>query len=202
MATTITPTHNLSGKVTSATTRSFTSKAGKNLTKTVITVNGYAVELEGFGDKTSLFPVGKDIQMGVAEAFGKWQVTGTTQLGLPMLGASAPAGASPAAGSGAVVKSGRGGFPIAGDDYQQSIIRQNSLTNAVATVSAIIRDYSTHEMAGKDDEPRMSLPALVEACSEHIIKLAYKYAAFSSGKLDTEAFQQIADRVLGSTKAE
>lgn len=186
-AASVVATHNAMGKVISASTRTFTSKAGKELAKTVINVNGNEIELDGLGDKTAMYPPGKEVQLGVAKVFGRWQAAGPSVTGLPMLPGAGAVGPAVAGGAG-IVAGTRGAFPIAGNDYQISIIRQNSLTNAVNTVAAHVNSY------GKEYE----LAAIVDL----IIPLAYKYAAFSSGKLDTEAFQQIADKVLGVTKGE
>lgn len=188
--TTATPTHNVTGKVASASTRTFTSKAGKALTKTVLTLdNGIDIELDGFGDKVSKYPPGTTVDMGAVQAFGRWQTTGARQPGLPELGGtSAPSPAKPA------TTTSRGAFPIPGNDYQVSIIRQNSLTNAVATIMPMVGDCDNM------DAPE-ALRAL-EKVSDQIIRLAYKYAAFSTGNLDTQVLQEVANKALGPSKAE
>lgn len=199
MAIAITPTHNVRGSVASAATRSFMSKAGKNLIKTVLTLDtGHSIELNGFGDKVSKNPPGTAVNFSVAESYGRWEVAGPPQPGLPELGGGA--GAAPTGASkGESIRAGtRGAFPIKGDDYQVSIIRQNSLTNAVATVTAIINDYGA--FTGTDANPAAAIAA-IEAVSDRIIRLAYKYAAFSQGTLDTQAVQEVANKVLGDSKA-
>jgi hypothetical protein len=206
----IVATHNVSGKVASAHTRSFTSKAGKALTKTVIVVDGNEIELEGFGDKTGTYPPGREVNIGVAREFGRWNHAGLAVVGLPQLnGAPNPVGSTPgSSGGGGAKPAYRGGFPVPSDDYQTSIIRQNALTNAVATLATIVPDATLSRafpVKGPDGNFEgglgVDVPAAMEGLAELVIRLAYRYAAFSSGRLDTEAIEQITSKILGATKS-
>lgn len=206
MATVMTPTHNVNGIVKSNDTRSFTSKAGKNLVKTVLILDsGVAIELDGFGDKRSKFSPGTAVDYSVAASYGRFEVVGPPKPGLPELGAvPTPTAVTATTGSNKPTSSaaGRGAFPIKGDDYQVSIVRQNSLTNAVNTVMPMIGDCV--RMFGDSDvikdDPK-ALAEMVDTVSDRIIRLAYKYAAFSTGTLDTQVVQAVADRALGATQA-
>lgn len=198
MAVSLIATHNAIGKVAFADVRNFVSKAGKALTKTIIRLDtGIEFELPVFGDKRASYPVGTAVSYGIAKSYGRWDVAGPSVPGLPDAGgsggvptAAAPSGARPAASSGGA---SRGSFPIKGDDYQTSIIRQNSLTNAVNLVNGILGDL-THEPITFEEATRRA-----DAASDLAIRVAYKFASFSSGHLDIRAAQDIANKALNET---
>lgn len=189
------PTHNAQGTVTAASLRNFNSKAGKALTKTVVQIDGVDVELDGFGDKRAAYPVGMSAGFAVAKAYGRWNAAGGPQPGLPNVAADPVATPTAAKSSGYVGASSgpRGSFPIKGDDYQTSIIRQNSLTNATNLVKALFADMGAGEMTREDAAKQ------ADWASDLAIRVAYKFASFSSGNLDIRAAQEIANKALAET---
>lgn len=194
-------THQATGTVVELTTRNFTSKAGKSLTKHGVRLDsGQAFELDGFKQS---FSVGDKIHaLGVALKYKVWTMTGGISPGAPAMPASAPSpGGAPAPTSGAPRSSGASsgggggyssrdvGFPIPQDSYQMAIIRQNALTNAVSLVN---------EAYGVATGTAEDIAHEVAVRLNTALKLAYKMASFSSGQLDSIAAEEVAREVRGT----
>lgn len=123
--------------------------------------------------------VGDTIEREVLKEYGKLKDKGPLNgQSLPdaFPGRGAPA-AKPAATGGTTTSapapsySRNGVFPIVREDGQTAIIRQNALTNAVKTII---------EGGFLDDKPATAVDEVIE----EIIRVAYQFAAFSSGQSD------------------
>lgn len=90
-----------------------------------------------------------------------------------------PAGAAPAMKSFSGGASGRP-FPVPNTSGEMAIIRQNALTNAVATVADFIAT-----------QPSEKWPTL-DTWTDMVIDTAYKFAKFSSGQREIEAVKKLA----------
>lgn len=88
-------------------------------------------------------------------------------------------GAVPAAASTSYSpsRSSGGGFPVATDSDKYAIIRQNALTNAVATLGRFTQD---------NPAATQTLDELVE----QIIEVAYKFTDFTSGQREVKAVEE------------
>lgn len=174
----MTTPHRLSGTVSALTTREVPKKAGGTFTKHGIKVGTVEAELDGFRQK---YRVGDVIDVAVVYNFKRWNVTGPANPADPLV----PTGTAGA--SGGVVPGAppapytpRGGdrvFPVPSGSGEMAIIRQNALTNAVKVLEVC---YDNMEI----DSP--------EEVADKAIQIAYKFQAFSSGRLDEKAAEQLA----------
>jgi len=136
-------------------------------------VEGYEVDL-GFGKPkySEGQKVSIDVNMG---KYGKYEIVsesnGTANnatTGLANAGALRPTAPPPKE---------RGGFPIEKDNYQQAIIRQNALTNAVNLISNN-QEYFAGQLESID------LPDLV-------LQIAYDFCDYSSGQREVKRAKQL-----------
>jgi hypothetical protein len=121
------------------------------------------------------FKVGDSISVDVETKFGELKVTSSSVAadsgtkGVPM-GTKAYA---PSTGKNTV-------FPVPNTHGDYAIIRQNALTNAVAIVSQR-SDWRSED---------------VDTVSERVIRLAYKFAEFTSGHREKRIAKEQAAKVL------
>lgn len=176
----MTTPYRLSGTVSALTTREVPKKAGGTFTKHGIKVGTVEAELDGFRQK---YRVGDVIDVAVVYNFKRWNVTGPANPADPLVPtgtAGAPGGVVP--GAPPAPYTPRGGervFPVPSGSGEMAIIRQNALTNAVKMVN---------DWYALNDES----PDSVSAMADEVIQNAYKFQAFSSGRLDEKAAEQLA----------
>ncbi len=196
-------THQVTGTVTNLGTRSLTSKAGKSFTKhTVELDSGQKFECDGFKQK---FAIGQKVNgLVVAENYKQWTEQGRFDTSLPSLGGAgstgrgAPTPGATGSGSGG---SSKGVFPISPSDGQMSIIRQNALTNANATVMPILVEALKLQIDSSDSDLsaiEKLIQATLERAPDEVLKAAYKYASFSSGQYDKIVGDELAKKVRGA----
>lgn len=186
-------THQANGTVVTLTTRDLTSKAGKPFTKHGVKLDsGQEFELDGF---KQIYSVGDKVSaVGVALKYRVWTSTGALAHGAPEMPRSggSPAPSAPrTSGSGA----SESGFPIPAASYQMSIIRQNALTSAVNLVNTALGE----RISDGEDDPTATTrnQKIISQRADLAIKIAYKFASFSSGYLDTIAAEEMAKEARG-----
>lgn len=163
-----------------------------------------------FGFKPPVAAVGADVSWIVKKEYGSYKFVNedpTAGSLSPAFPARAPSltGSPPptytATGATSTgpfpARAGFGGakpFPLPRDHGDTAIIRQNSLTNAVATIANVLRAPSEDAAAlGVIPAEYKRLRAMTpDQLSDEIIKIAYKYASFSSGHIDAMLVEGIA----------
>lgn len=136
-------------------------------------VNGQDINL-GF---KKMVEEGEHVALNCEQKYGTLQVVSMAPKGS---GTPVPTGApsakpAPASGGGGWNK---GTFPLKSTDHAVSICRQNALTNANATVSSYVAVLCSKAKATTE------MPDL-DLLSDMVLSLAMKYAAFSTGEIDT-----------------
>jgi hypothetical protein len=163
----------VSGSVNSITTKPITARSGKTYTIWYIDIDGTSVNM-GFNKPG--FTVGDNISLDCqANKYGELEVI---KAGSPSGGRSAP---STPVGAPASPKSGYTPkpFPVPRNSSDMSIIRQNSLTNANATVASLVQSGAIQDgLEWKD-------------MAELVIEIAYMYADFSSGQREVKAIANL-----------
>lgn len=164
--------YNVTGVVGAESTRMVTTRYGS---KPVYSydVGGTQVEI-GF-KKLPAFRTGDTVRLTVEHKYGVMQLKSQSNTpGIPDAPTGVGSAASTSGESAKPVSYGKP-FPLPDTHGDMSIIRQSSLKCAVDLV-----------IAASDDED--TLDSLVD----HAIGVAYKLAAFSSGRLDRERAEEVA----------
>lgn len=188
------------GAITNVEARTKPKKAGGTFTVNVATLDT-GIEVD-FGFKPVEGKVGMSVSWKTMKEYGSYKFAGTDpaagsyppalppRIPVPSFTATSP-GAPSAPRAPAGMYSTKP-FPLPREHGDTAIIRQNALTNAVATVG--------HSIGIVDSA---GMPTSLDALSDMIIKLAYKYANFSSGNLDAILAEDLAERtkVAKSPKA-
>lgn len=177
-------------EVASISSRTVPSRYGTTGTATVydiVTTTGKKVSYGFKPPAAAGISVGSKITFeGTEDKYGIKPAKDSVRLASPSeevdegAGGAAPA-AAPRASGGFSGGSNRGSFPIAKSDGQIAIIRQNSLTNAVNLLAALIKQGG---LVGEEGGDPASL-------AEMAIDLAYKFTEFSSGGRETTAVERI-----------
>lgn len=177
------PVRTIDSVVTSLETNPFTSKAGKTFTEhLVVTQDGEKVSV-GLKQK---YRVGDRINVDVDQKFGKLQEVGPP-TGVPT---KAPAKSTVAAAP----YSSRT-FPVPELSGEMAIIRQNALTNARELVG-----YKS-SIAVASNTPKAERDQIYDALVEDVLRIAYKFADFTSGHREMKVARQ-ASRLSDSSVGE
>lgn len=158
----------------------FTSKAGKPVSVNKMTLKEFGPISLGFTKPETLpFIEGDNVAVEVEKNYGEWQYKGVAPTGAVATLKTPPA-AAPKGGSGkgpafAMVPKV---FPVPPNHGDMAIIHQNSLTNARALVSENGYMDLMEEQKGKS--------LTTKEVEDEIIRLAYRFADFSSGADLTE----------------
>jgi hypothetical protein len=107
-------------------------------------------------------------------------------------GGVAPKGATTATAARSVsapAASGGRSFPVGKTSPEMSIIRQNSLTNANATMRALLTDRSVEAMGFTDADGALDM----DAVKAWVLDLAYHYTEFSSGQREVKMVEAMAN---------
>ena len=153
----------------------FTAKSGKPTTVKKMTLKDFGPVSLGFTKPETLpFVEGDTVTIEVEKNYGEWQYKGEAPSG-SIATVSTPPAAAPKGGGGS------GGFmmvpkvfPVPDAHGDMAIIHQNSLTNARALVES-----DTYWSAWIDE--KRSTPNRKDI-EDEIIRLAYRFADFSSGR--------------------
>lgn len=161
----------VSGVVRNLSSKRITSKAGRSFTLHLVELEDGTVVNVGFKQP---FSIGDNVKLNVESKFGELKMV----TGEPSAGDNSATGASP---SGVKKPPFEGGgrntkFPVPETHGDYSIIRQNALTNAVSYFNAN-KGAITFE-AGIDE----------------VIKVAYKFAEFTSGHREKRIVKELAPR--------
>lgn len=157
---------------------------GKGASRTFYTVvlglSGTTYKVEW---KSNPLPtVGEHVSCEVSDTinFGKYQlISRGASVGGPRGGSSPPVTGVP----GNKPSVATGGFPIASDSHQQSIIRQNSLGHAVNLV-----DKNHAIFFGEGD-------ITADEMIKRVVEVAFAFAEFSSGKLEVDVSASLAEKL-------
>lgn len=170
-------------------------KAGGTFTVHLCTLNtGVVVD---FGFKPVAGRVGDNVEWAVVKKYGKYEFMGPAYPGLapatPLAARAAPySPPTPGAPAGSPAPSAPSysgkPFPLPRSHGDTAILRQNALTNSVK-----IHGDARANSGVPDDE--------MEAYTNSIIRTAYKLASFSSGALDSEIAEEVAERASGKKRA-
>lgn len=149
-------------------------------------VSGQAIEFGFKKDEKVPYPSRGDVvSYRVKYEYGKYKVCGLS-VGDPPAPVKAAAPGGGAASATGTTKPAGGSFrpfPVPMTHGDTSIIRQNSLGHAVALVAAFVSTI--------DGDSEKEGPDLVELGADVALRIAYKFAAFSSGNLDAEVLAEI-----------
>ncbi len=152
----------IEGVVENILTRSVNTKNGPGTVYTAI-VNGEEVDL-GFKKE---YEVGALFSAECEKKYGKWKPGASVSAPHVKYGATSGAGGRTHMGK---------PFPLPSEHGDNSIIRQNSLTNANATISAYL---SVAKPAGDLNDT-----------VQDVLKIARLYAEFSSGRMNDEELSE------------
>lgn len=165
----------VSGVVRNLSSKRITSKAGRTFTLHLVELEDGTVVNVGFKQP---FSIGDNVKLNVEEKFGELKliVGGAASSGGG--GGGDSGGGAPAPAVKKSFESGRNTkFPVPETHGDYSIIRQNALTNAVA--------YFNESGSGTK--------SLDEGVDE-IIKIAYKFAEFTSGHRERRLMKELAPK--------
>lgn len=178
---------NVSGTVASLTTRDIKARTGKMFQKHGVTLaDGRSFEFPGFKQPHR---VGDSINYTVEKNYGRYETVGAGAVAgledMPGVAASTPTvrGTGVASGGGSSYSKGDRVFPTPPASGEIAIIRQNALTNAVKLLGDALDDGWTLNEDGE---------AQIMARADLAIKLAYRFASFSSGHMDTKLLEEAA----------
>lgn len=141
-----------------------------------------------YGDTVSFTYTVKDTGTAVYRNIkGKVTVSGvgsSTSSSGPYDGA-VPSGAAPARATAPTHYD----FPVGPRDRQRSIIRQNSVTNAVNLTAVIL---------GTKDAPSNTDPSEIVGLAHHVIDIAKVFEAYSTGDLDVAEAKAAVEEAMGA----
>lgn len=150
----------------------FTSAAGKPCSVHKMTLAKFGPVSLGFTKPETLpFVEGDSIVINVENKFGEWQYQGEATAGATVTAATPPAKKAWSGGGG--FKAAPKVFPIPPKHGDMAIIHQNSLTNAREMVCS--EEYSEALAMAKSN------PLTPKEMEDEVIRLAYRFADFSSG---------------------
>lgn len=166
----------IKGTVDSVTDKVITSKAGKRFkVHYVVMDDGQEVNV-GFKQP---FAVGQYVTLDVEQKFGELKMLSSSNGNAQAVSKSAPA-----SGSAPRPSASSRPFPVPKTSGEMAIIRQNALTNAVTMFCNGALEF----VPGKDE--MKSTDELIE----EVLKMAYKFAEFSSGQREVALASNLAER--------
>ena len=166
----------IKGTVDSVSDKVITSKAGKRFkVHYVIMDDGSEVNV-GFKQP---FNVGQYVTLDVEQKYGELKMLSTSNGNAQTVSKQAPT-----TGTSARTPVSSRPFPIPKTSGEMAIIRQNALTNAVTMFCNGALEF----VPGKDE--MKSTDELIE----EVLKMAYKFAEFSSGQREVALASNLAER--------